>query len=769
VRKLFLVSAALGWFSSAQLTEATILLNEPFSYTDGALVTVSSGAWVHHSGTVTGEVKVVSGKALLSQTNAEDVGAILLGQPYPPSTNISLYASFILRTVALPTGASGSYFAHFKAFGSSGFAGKVFTTTNGAGAGFYRVGVANTDNTAASAVINSDLSLNADYVIVLRYTVSNSLSSLWLNPQTESDAAAAASDLPGATNTIAGFALRESFSSPNGMGTLLLDNLVIGTSFNDVIQSLSGPPFINLEPVDQTVLEGSTATFTVAATGAAPLSYQWRFNGVDLNGATQSSLSLAGVTTNQAGPYSVFITNSAGFTNSTVATLTVNPNAAAPTITTQPQSQAVLEGAAVTFSVAAAGTPTLFYQWQRNGTDVPGATGTSISLFSVTTNQAGAYTVTITNAFGFTNSDPAILAVSPNALPALAYLTYNVKGNGATDWTTNAPQVQAIGRELMYLNPDVIAFNEIPNQFTYEMTNFVKAFLPGYFLATNSATDGFIRSAVASRFPILFSRSYLHSADLNPYGYTNSNFTRDLFQAQIAIPGFPQALNVFTTHLKSGQDTDSSTKRGAEASAISNFMATVFLPTNQFQPYLLSGDMNEDIDDPPSSHPQSIQRLVNSATGLRLTTPVNPFTQSNLTFSIQSVNGLSQRYDYIMPSGLLFSNISASQVFRTDLLINPPPPLLTNDDRTASDHLPVLMVFANPYDKPFRLTSVVRNGTSIALTWNSVLGQPYRLEGSSNLGTWKILANNLVATGGVFGFSTNLMDSDQFFRVYRMP
>jgi hypothetical protein len=50
-----------------------------------------------------------------------------------------------------------------------------------------------------------------------------------------------------------------------------------------------------------------------------------------------------------------------------------------------------------------------------------------------------------------------------------------------------------------------------------------------------------------------------------------------------------------------------------------------------------------------------------------------------------------------------------------------------------------------------------------------VLGQPYRLEGSSNLGTWKILANNLVATGGVFGFSTNLTDSDQFFRVYRMP
>jgi len=52
--------------------------------------------------------------------------------------------------------------------------------------------------------------------------------------------------------------------------------------------------------------------------------------------------------------------------------------------------------------------------------------------------------------------------------------------------------------EVMYLNPDVITFNEVPNQYTYEMTNFVAAFLPGIILRFNSATDGFIRSAVVS-------------------------------------------------------------------------------------------------------------------------------------------------------------------------------------------------------------------------------------------------------------------------------
>jgi endonuclease/exonuclease/phosphatase family metal-dependent hydrolase len=301
------------------------------------------------------------------------------------------------------------------------------------------------------------------------------------------------------------------------------------------------------------------------------------------------------------------------------------------------------------------------------------------------------------------------------------------------------------------------------------MTNFVAAFLPGYHLAINSATDGFIRSAVLSRFPIGFSKSYLHSADLSIYGYTNSDFTRDLFQAQVIVPAFPQPLNVFVVHLKSGQDTDSSNKRGAEASAVSNFLATVFLATNTTQPYVLSGDMNEDIDNPPSSHPQSIQRLVNSATGLQLTSPLNPYTGTNLTFSIQSVNGLSHRYDYIMPSPLLLSNITSSQVFRTDLLPNPPPPLLATDDATASDHLPVYMVFANPYAKPFRLLSLNRTGNTVAMTWQSVLGQPYRLEASSNLVSWNTVAQNLMATGAMFSFSTNVGADAQFFRVYRQP
>jgi endonuclease/exonuclease/phosphatase family metal-dependent hydrolase len=362
-------------------------------------------------------------------------------------------------------------------------------------------------------------------------------------------------------------------------------------------------------------------------------------------------------------------------------------------------------------------------------------------------------------------------AFAPSAFPAPAFtlLHYNVKGNGVSDFSTNTLQVKAIGREVMYLQPDIVAFNEIPNSQVSQMTNFVRAFLPGYYLATNSVGDGFIRSVILSRYPIVRSQSWLHGTSLTPYGGGSTTFTRDLFEAQITVPGFPQPLHVFTTHLKCCDDgTTSAARRAGEAGAISNFFVTVYATSNSLHPYTLSGDLNEDIIRPGtySVTPGPIQRLISPPTGLQLTTPVNPFTGSELTISIQSLP-LDVRFDYILPCSLLFSNIASSQVFRTDLLPSPPPPLLAGDDATASDHLPVLMTFNNPYDKPFRLLSVTRSNLTVTLQWESVLGQPYRVESSTNLTTWGILATNFLATNSTCTYKTNLNDRTRFFRVYR--
>jgi hypothetical protein len=84
-----------------------------------------------------------------------------------------------------------------------------------------------------------------------------------------------------------------------------------------------GPPVIVTQPASLTVYEGANAQFFVEANGVLPLSFQWHKDGSPLSGSTNAVLLLSNVTPAQAGNYTVFITNSIGWTNSSPATLTV--------------------------------------------------------------------------------------------------------------------------------------------------------------------------------------------------------------------------------------------------------------------------------------------------------------------------------------------------------------------------------------------------------------------------------------------------------------
>ena len=363
----------------------------------------------------------------------------------------------------------------------------------------------------------------------------------------------------------------------------------------------------------------------------------------------------------------------------------------------------------------------------------------------------------------------SVLAAGVIEVPAagLSVLTYNTKGNNAPDWSTNSSQVRAIGRQIQALDPDIITFQEIPYAETWQMTNFVAAFRPGYALAANSGTDGYIRSVILSRYPILRSTSWLDGASLNPFGYSG-NFTRDLFEAEILVPGFALPVHVFTTHLKANTDSASVARRAAEASAISNYFVAGFLTTNSQRAYVLTGDMNEDVAAPPSGSGQPLQRLTSAPTGLKLMTPVNPYSGSEKTWSIQGT--LNRRYDYILPCGLLVSNLVSSQVFRSDLVPAPlPPPLLAGDSVTASDHLPVLMAFASPGPGPFRILSVTETNALVTLTWESLSGQSFVIEGAAQPGSWSVVASNLTATGAVLQYSLSITSSHQLLRVRRLP
>jgi hypothetical protein len=103
-----------------------------------------------------------------------------------------------------------------------------------------------------------------------------------------------------------------------------------GCQFHSCAGFESGPPIIIVQPSNQSVNSGQSATFSVDASGAAPLYYQWVSNETNvLAGATNSTIVLPNAYTNQAGTYQVQVNNSLGGTNSRLATLTVNPGPAA--------------------------------------------------------------------------------------------------------------------------------------------------------------------------------------------------------------------------------------------------------------------------------------------------------------------------------------------------------------------------------------------------------------------------------------------------------
>ena len=86
--------------------------------------------------------------------------------------------------------------------------------------------------------------------------------------------------------------------------------------------------------------------------------------------------------------------------------------------------------------------------------------------------------------------------------------------------------------------------------------------------------------------------------------------------------------------------------------------------------------------------------------------------QSLVNYISVFTNGLSRRYDYILPSTLLFSNMQSSQVFRTDLLAPLPPGLNGDDDAVASDHLPVLAEFTRDILPPRGISTAGAKGDS---------------------------------------------------------
>lgn len=205
-------------------------------------------------------------------------------------------------------------------------------------------------------------------------------------------------------------------------------------------------PFIVENPQGVQATVGDRVVLMVRANGSAPLSYQWFFGPDPLPGETGPSLTLQLDYPDQAGDYSVEVSNPFGVVSSRAARVEVSQT---PRIDRNPQSQLVAPGDPVAFTVEVSGEEPFAYQWYRNNQPIPGATEAAFSLASVSDADAGAYFVRVSNAYGSADSALAILNVA-QAVPGLFNTGVDDGGNALPDGAVDPHYVFAV-------NPDSAA------------------------------------------------------------------------------------------------------------------------------------------------------------------------------------------------------------------------------------------------------------------------------------------------------------------------
>ena len=202
-------------------------------------------------------------------------------------------------------------------------------------------------------------------------------------------------------------------NSPVSVSGMSLATIISGNAASHTLAvGVPLPPVITSQPTNQTVVAGSNVTFTVIATGFAPLSYQWQFNGTNLNGATGTNYSRTGVMWTNAGSYTVVVSNSVGSITSSVAVLTVNK--ATPTVTIWPTASTITYGQTLAASLLSGGSASV------------------AGTFAFTTPSTAPSTGTASQAVTFTPTD----TTNYNIVSGTANVTVNPATPSVTTWPT---------------------------------------------------------------------------------------------------------------------------------------------------------------------------------------------------------------------------------------------------------------------------------------------------------------------------------------------
>lgn len=211
-------------------TMAGIIAFDHFAYTDGSLV--PNGDWTTHSGS-TGDLLLSKGQVAVQHGVPSEDAHIA----FPSRPGDIFYALDLSVTAGTAiTGSDSEYFAHLKDAGGN-FAARL-DVVPALGGGDFSLGIA-TDSATAESIWATDLTFGTIYRAIVKYDQIINLALLWIDAKVSSDIFIAGNVVPRPADTISQFALRQSDSNLNE--TIHIDNLVIGTSFNDVVRPFSMP------------------------------------------------------------------------------------------------------------------------------------------------------------------------------------------------------------------------------------------------------------------------------------------------------------------------------------------------------------------------------------------------------------------------------------------------------------------------------------------------------------------------------------------------
>jgi len=302
--------------------------------------------------------------------------------------------------------------------------------------------------------------LNAQWQSVSFAAISDraiSAGSFTVTPSASSGLPIALTVVPGSTGaaSISGPVAGVFTVSPTAPGLITLQATQSGQvgafEFNMLRQSFTATGVATLaittQPTAQTAVAGTTANFSVAASGTTTLSYQWRKAGVNIGGnasATTANLALPNAQAADAGSYDVVVTNASGSIVSNPITLTVT--GPSPIITNSPLSAAATVGTAFNFAITASGSPTSF-----SASPLPAGLAINTSTGAITGNPT---TVGTTNVLlGATNSTGtgnATLVITVAAAGVAPIITNNPLSAAGTVGTAFSFTITASGTPTSY-------------------------------------------------------------------------------------------------------------------------------------------------------------------------------------------------------------------------------------------------------------------------------------------------------------------------------